>query len=67
VQTAINNLMANRTVFMVAHRLSTITHADTIMVIEDGVITEQGTHRQLLERGGRYHHFYTMQFECSAG
>jgi ABC-type multidrug transport system fused ATPase/permease subunit len=46
----------------VAHRLSTITHADKIVVLENGKITEQGTHAELLERKGRYKYFYDIQF-----
>lgn len=62
VQAAINNLVRNRTVIMVAHRLSTIRHADLILVIEHGRITEQGTHDELLALGRRYKHLHDMQF-----
>jgi ATP-binding cassette, subfamily B, bacterial MsbA len=63
VQQAINNLMANRTTFVIAHRLSTILHADKIVVLERGEIAEQGSHQQLLERGGLYKKLYEMQFQ----
>lgn len=63
VQQAINNLMANRTTFVIAHRLSTILHADKIVVLEKGRIAEQGSHQQLLERGGTYKKLYEMQFQ----
>jgi ABC-type multidrug transport system fused ATPase/permease subunit len=62
VQAAINRLMENRTSLVVAHRLSTISHADSIIVLEGGVITEQGTHAELLKRNGRYKYFYDIQF-----
>jgi subfamily B ATP-binding cassette protein MsbA len=62
VQEAINTLMSNRTVVVVAHRLSTVTNADKIIVLENGEITEQGTHEQLLGLNGRYTYFFNMQF-----
>jgi ATP-binding cassette, subfamily B, bacterial MsbA len=62
VQSAINNVMANRTVLVVAHRLSTILSADRILVLEQGRIVEQGTHRELLALGGRYKYLYDIQF-----
>jgi subfamily B ATP-binding cassette protein MsbA len=66
VQGAINVLMANRTVLVVAHRLSTILPADSILVLEDGAIVERGTHKELLEMGGRYSQLYDMQFEVAS-
>lgn len=63
VQQAINNLMSNRTTFVIAHRLSTILHADTIVVLDNGVVVEKGSHRQLLEADGLYKKLYTMQFQ----
>ena len=61
VQNAINRLMANRTALVVAHRLSTIAHADTIVVLERGRVVERGTHGELLERGLRYRQLHDMQ------
>jgi subfamily B ATP-binding cassette protein MsbA len=62
VQRAISNLVRNRTTIVIAHRLSTIRRADTIVVIEAGRIIEQGTHAQLLARGGQYQRLYELQF-----
>lgn len=62
VQRALSNLMVGRTVFVIAHRLSTIRRADKIIVLEDGTITETGTHRELLELGGTYARLYDLQF-----
>ncbi len=62
IQEAMNALRANRTSFVIAHRLSTIRGADVILVMVDGDIVEQGTHDELLERGGRYAELYEAQF-----
>ena len=55
--------MKNRTSFVIAHRLSTIRDADLILVMRDGDIVEQGTHEELLARGGFYAELYNSQFE----
>jgi ATP-binding cassette subfamily B protein len=62
IQKGMENLMAGRTSFVIAHRLSTIKRADRILVIEDGSITEMGTHRELLRQRGHYYRLYTRQF-----
>ncbi|HLE36281.1 MAG TPA: ABC transporter ATP-binding protein [Candidatus Acidoferrales bacterium] len=62
VQRALANLMVGRTVFVIAHRLSTIRRSDKILVLEDGGITESGTHQELLARGGSYSRLYELQF-----
>ena len=66
VQSAINKLMENRTALVVAHRLSTVAHADLILVLENGQITERGTHDELLKANGRYKYFYDIQFAPKA-
>ncbi|HIV69146.1 MAG TPA: ABC transporter ATP-binding protein/permease [Candidatus Butyricicoccus stercorigallinarum] len=62
IQSAMNRLMEGRTSFVIAHRLSTIREADKILVMRDGDIVEQGTHRELLARGGFYAELYNSQF-----
>ncbi len=61
VQDAINNLMKNRTCIVIAHRLSTVQHADEIIVMEKGKIMERGTHTVLLSQGGIYKRLVDMQ------
>ena len=63
IQDAMANLMKGRTSFVIAHRLSTIRDADVILVMKDGDIIEQGTHRELLARNGFYAQLYNSQFE----
>ncbi len=62
VQRAMLNLIRNRTTIVIAHRLSTVRRADLIVVMERGRIIEQGTHAELLARGGQYQRLYEMQF-----
>jgi len=64
VQSAFNRLMEGRTSFIVAHRLSTIREADTILVMRDGKIVEQGSHAQLLAQDGFYAQLYNSQFSA---
>jgi subfamily B ATP-binding cassette protein MsbA len=66
VQGALDELMKDRTVFVIAHRLSTIAHADQIVVLDQGKVTEQGTHAELLAKSGRYKYFYDIQFSGSS-
>ncbi len=63
IQHAISTLLENRTSFLIAHRLSTIRRADLILVVRGGKIIEQGTHEELLEKGGYYADLYNKQFE----
>jgi len=62
IQRGMENLMQGRTSFIIAHRLSTIKRAHRILVVEDGRITEIGTHAELLRRRGHYYRLYTQQF-----
>jgi subfamily B ATP-binding cassette protein MsbA len=62
VQDALYRLMQDRTTFVIAHRLSTVQHADRILVLEDGRIIETGTHAELIEHEGLYSHLYALQF-----
>ena len=66
VQEALERAMKNRTVFIIAHRLSTVRKADRILFLEKGKILESGTHEKLLAAGGRYAQFYNQQFEGRA-
>jgi ABC-type multidrug transport system fused ATPase/permease subunit len=62
VQDAIDRLMKNRTVFVIAHRLSTVVNADKIVVLKDGSIVEEGTHDELLLKNGEYRRLHDLQF-----
>jgi ATP-binding cassette, subfamily B, bacterial MsbA len=62
VQEAIERLLEGRTVFVIAHRLSTVHHADRILVLERGRIVERGSHQELIERRGAYHRLHALQF-----
>jgi subfamily B ATP-binding cassette protein MsbA len=63
VQAALANLMQGRTVFVIAHRMSTVRRATRIVVLESGRITETGTHEQLLRMSGTYRRLYDLQFD----
>ncbi len=71
IKGAIGKVLEGRTSFIIAHRLSTIRSADRILVVEKGKVTEEGTHKQLLDKKGYYYRLYTNQFvdeqkvECS--
>jgi ATP-binding cassette, subfamily B, multidrug efflux pump len=62
IQKAMLALMKDKTSFVIAHRLSTIINADTILVIHEGKLLEQGTHKMLLENKGFYYDLYQSQF-----
>jgi ATP-binding cassette subfamily B protein len=62
IQQGMEHLMENRTSFVIAHRLSTIKRADQILVIENGQIAEMGTHKELIQKKGKYYNLYTKQF-----
>ena len=62
VQSALQNLMAGRTVVVIAHRLSTVRRADRIVVLENGTVSDEGTHEQLMEKLGTYRRLYNLQF-----
>ena len=63
IQSAMETLMKGRTSFVIAHRLSTIRNADVILVMRDGDIVEQGSHRELMALNGFYAQLYNSQFE----
>lgn len=65
VQGALDNLMQGRTTLVIAHRLSTVRHADRIVVLVGGEIVEEGGHEALLEKKGEYHKLYTRQFRVA--
>ena len=63
VQDGMDKLMEGRTVFVIAHRLSTVRNSDVIMVLDHGSIIERGTHEQLIAKKGTYYQLYTGAFE----
>ncbi|MBR3990710.1 MAG: ATP-binding cassette domain-containing protein, partial [Clostridia bacterium] len=63
IQDSLERIRNNGIMLVVAHRLSTIRHADNIIVLSDGVIVEEGSHQELLEKRGRYYRLYTLQFD----
>ena len=62
IQEAIEHLLRSRTSFVIAHRLSTVMHANRILVIQDGKVVESGNHEELLSHGGVYHNLYQIQW-----
>ncbi len=66
IQEGLTELMKGRTTFVIAHRLSTVRRADTILVLEGGQIIERGKHQELLALGGRYHALYTRQYDLES-
>ncbi|WP_079709313.1 ABC transporter ATP-binding protein [Paraliobacillus ryukyuensis] len=63
IQKALKEVMKNRTTFIIAHRISSLKHADEILVLEDGAIVERGKHEQLLDNGGPYQRIYDIQYQ----
>ena len=67
VQDALAHLIPDRTTLIIAHRLSTVEHADQVLVLDEGRLAEVGTHAELLQRGGLYSHLHQMQFRDADG
>ncbi|RJS91901.1 ABC transporter ATP-binding protein, partial [Candidatus Bathyarchaeota archaeon] len=63
IRKAMKVLLKDRTSIIIAHRLSTVRDADRILVIDDGRIVEEGSHKELIKKGGLYSHLYEMQFK----
>ena len=64
IQTALQELLKNKTVIMIAHKLSTIQNADQILVLENGTIGERGTHDELIAHDGLYRKLWDIQYEA---
>src|SRR5699024_1057960 len=64
VTAALEELMENRTTFIIAHRLATVVRADQILVLDEGKIVESGSHEQLLNKGGMYRNLYEKQLKA---
>lgn len=67
VQDALSHLIPDRTTLIIAHRLSTVEHADQVLVLDEGRLVESGTHRELVSRDGLYSHLHRMQFRETEG
>ena len=65
IEKGMDKLMEGRTVFVIAHRLSTVRNSNAIMVLENGVIKERGNHKELLSQKGIYYQLYNGMFELS--
>ena len=65
IEKGMDQLMEGRTVFVIAHRLSTVRNSSAIMVLENGRIIERGSHEELIMQKGRYYHLYTGMFELT--
>ena len=65
IEIGMDKLMQDKTVFVIAHRLSTVRNSDEIVVIEDGEVIERGDHKKLIDLGGKYYQLYTGAFEMN--
>ena len=65
IEKGLDGLMAGRTVFVIAHRLSTVRNANAILVLEQGRVIERGSHADLLDQHGKYYQFYTNMIELA--